>query len=56
MDEKVRELINSGASEEKFREEMTKSGFESMGKEGLELVDSGVTSLSEYLRTMYDAR
>lgn len=56
MDDRVRELISSGASEAKFREEMTKSGFESMGKEGLELVAAGVTSLPEYLRTMYDAR
>jgi type IV pilus assembly protein PilB len=56
MDNDIRDLVSSGAGESEIREKLAKKGFVSMTKEGLGLVDSGVTSLREYIRTMYDAK
>jgi type IV pilus assembly protein PilB len=56
MDDEVRKLVFSGAGETEFREEMGKRGFVGMNQEGVGLVAEGVTSLKEYLRTMYDAK
>lgn len=56
VDDEVRKLVFSGAGETEFREEMGKRGFTGMSREGVRLVNEGVTSLKEYLRTMYDAR
>lgn len=56
MEDDVRALVSSGAVESAFREELSKKGFSGMDKEGIRLVDEGLTSLSEFVRTMYDAR
>jgi type II secretory ATPase GspE/PulE/Tfp pilus assembly ATPase PilB-like protein len=56
MQDEIRQLVSSGAVESAFREELTKRGFRRMDEEGIRLVDEGITSLSEYIRTMYDAR
>lgn len=56
ISDESRKLINSGAGENEFRDTLAKNGFVGMGREGLDLVDSGVTSIREYIRTMYDAR
>jgi type IV pilus assembly protein PilB len=56
MNEEVRKLVTSGADEAAFRQELERAGFSGMNKEGLRLVDEGVTSLREFIRTMYDAK
>jgi type II secretory ATPase GspE/PulE/Tfp pilus assembly ATPase PilB-like protein len=56
MDDKLKQLVTSGASENQMRDELIGAGFEDMAKEGIRLVDNGMTSLEEYLRVMYDAR
>ena len=56
MDEETRQLIFSGADEEVFKRELLKKGFRTMNEEGIRLVDEGVTSIPEFIRTMYDAR
>lgn len=56
MNEEASKLIFSGAGEAEFRQEIVKKGFSGMNKEGIRLVNEGVTSLKEYLRTMYDAK
>ena len=55
-DDEIRRLVLSGAQETEFSQELAKGGFAGMNKEGIRLVDEGVTSLSEFIRTMYDAR
>lgn len=56
MNEEARKLVFAGAEEDEFRAAMKKDGFMEMSQEGLNLVDQGITSLGEYIRTMYDAR
>lgn len=56
MNDKLRDLVSRGAGETDFQEELVGQGFSGMTKEGIKLVDDGVTTLQEYLRTMYDAR
>lgn len=56
MEDNVRQMVSSGAGETEFRDELAKKGFLGMDKEGIRLVDEGVTSLREFIRTMYDAR
>ncbi len=56
MDDDIRKLVISGASETEFRSEMVQRGFVGMDKEGIRLVDEGVTSIREFVRTMYDAK
>ena len=56
MDDKLRQLVSLGSSEAQLRDELKSSEFVDMPTEGIRLVDTGVTSLAEYLRTMYDAR
>lgn len=56
MDEGVRQLVLTEASETKFHDELVKKGFKTMNEEGVRLVDEGATSISEFIRTMYDAR
>jgi type IV pilus assembly protein PilB len=56
MDDDVRRLIVSGAGETQFKQELAKKNFAWMDHEGLRLVDEGVTSLSEFVRTSQDAR
>ena len=54
--ETVRNLVFSGAGETEFAKELGLSGFRSLTSEGLRMVDEGVTSVREYIRTMFDAR
>lgn len=56
MDDEVRSYIVNRASEEEMKTELKMKGFSSMNEQGWKLVDDGVTSISEYVRTMYDAR
>lgn len=56
MDEDIRKMVLDQVGEEKFKDELNKKGFGSMTTEGLALVDQGITSISEYIRTMYDAK
>lgn len=56
MDDDIRNLVSSGTGETQFRDELARKGFVNMAKEGIGLVDQGVTSLREYIRTVYDAR
>lgn len=56
MDEETRRLVLAGASEEEFKKELFKKGFKTMNEDGIRLVDEGVTSIPEFIRTMYDAR
>lgn len=56
MNDDIRKLVSSGSGETEFTEELKKSGFTGLVKEGLRLVDEGATSLPEFIRTMYDAR
>ena len=56
MDDDIRNLISAGTGETQFRDELARKGFVSMAREGIDLVDEGVTSLREYIRTVYDAR
>ena len=56
MTDDVRKLVFANASETEFRNKMREKGFEGMNAEGVRLVEEGVTSLREFLRTMYDAR
>ena len=56
MDDDVRNLISAGTGETQFRDELKKKGFSDMNQEGVALVDSGITSIAEYMRTVYDAR
>lgn len=56
MEDNVRQLVTSGSVESAFRDELAKKGFLGMDQEGIRLVDEGVTSLREFIRTMYDAR
>jgi type II secretory ATPase GspE/PulE/Tfp pilus assembly ATPase PilB-like protein len=52
----VRDLVSNGAGETKFKEEIEKNGFIGMDQEGVRLVDEGVTSIREWIRTVNDAR
>ena len=54
--DEIRRLISSGAGETEFKQELDKAGFVGLLQEGLRLVDEGITSLPEFIRTMYDAR
>ncbi len=56
VNDDVRKLVFSGAGETVFREEMAKKGFTGMDSEGVRLVDEGVTSIREFVRTLHDAR
>jgi type IV pilus assembly protein PilB len=56
MSDDVRKLAFANATETDFRQRMKEKGFEGMNVEGVRLVEEGVTSLREFLRTMYDAR
>ncbi len=56
MQDRVRDLVVANAGETEFKSEIVKSGFTGMNHEGIRLVDEGVTSLREFVRTMYDAR
>jgi type II secretory ATPase GspE/PulE/Tfp pilus assembly ATPase PilB-like protein len=56
MDDDVRGLVAQGVNESVFRENMKSKGFLDMSHEGLALVDSGTTSLREYIRTINDAK
>ena len=56
MSDEVRKLAFANATEKEFRLKMKEKGFEGMNAEGVRLVEEGVTSLREFLRTMYDAR
>ena len=56
MDDRVRRMVIAGTDETEFRKELAKAGFVGMNREGIRLVDEGVTSLREYIRTMYDAK
>jgi type IV pilus assembly protein PilB len=56
MNDQIRHLISAGSGETEFTQELGKSGFTGLVREGLRLVDEGVTSLPEFIRTMYDAR
>jgi len=56
MNEDMRRMVLSGAGEGEFHQELIKTGFVDMNKEGIGLVNSGVTSMNEFVRTMYDAR
>lgn len=56
MTEEARQMVTAGTGENEFRTKLIEKGFKSMAHQGLELVDAGVTSIREYIRTMYDAR
>ncbi len=56
MNDGIRKLVTDGDSEVKLREELAKDGFKPMTTEGIRLVDEGVTSLKEFIRTIYDAK
>lgn len=56
MDDDIRDMVSAGTGETEFREELKKKNFVSMNQEGLALVDQGITSIGEYIRTVYDAR
>jgi len=56
MDDGVRQMVTSVASESEFRAGLNSKGWVGMNHEGIRLVDEGVTSLREFVRTMYDAR
>jgi type II secretory ATPase GspE/PulE/Tfp pilus assembly ATPase PilB-like protein len=56
MNEDARELVFSGVDEAQFRAELVRKGYKGINQEGVRLVEEGITSLREYLRTMYDAR
>lgn len=56
VDDNLRQMITSTAGESEFRSQLAGRGFVGMDQEGLRLVDEGITSLREYIRTMYDAR
>jgi type II secretory ATPase GspE/PulE/Tfp pilus assembly ATPase PilB-like protein len=56
MDDIIRKLVSDGAGETEISNSLTDSGFTGMTSEGIRLVDEGVTSLREFIRTMYDAK
>ncbi len=56
MNDEIRKMVIAGEGETQFKEGLQGKGFVSMNQEGLKLVDSGITSLREYIRTIYDAR
>jgi len=56
MDDGIRQMVTSVASESEFRAGLNSKGWVGMNHEGIRLVDEGVTSLREFVRTMYDAR
>ena len=56
VNDSVRDLISSNPSETEFVTKLTELGYKNMQLAGLDLVDSGVTSIREYIRTVYDAR
>jgi len=56
MTDDVRKLVFTHATETEFRQKLQEKGFEGMNAEGVRLVEQGVTSLREFLRTMYDAK
>jgi type II secretory ATPase GspE/PulE/Tfp pilus assembly ATPase PilB-like protein len=56
MNDSVRELLLNNPSESEFSDKLKEQGFKNMQQAGLELVDSGITSIREYIRTVYDAR
>lgn len=55
-DDDIRELILAGAEESEVRKKLAEKGFEGMNKQGIRLVDEGVTSIREYIRTVQDAK
>lgn len=56
INDQIRDLLLTDPSEVEFTAKIKEQGFKSMQQAGLELVDSGVTSIREYIRTVYDAR
>lgn len=56
MNDSIRDLLLANPSETEFSAKLKDQGFKTMQQAGLELVDSGVTSIREYIRTIYDAR
>ena len=56
MTDGVRQMVTLGTGESEFRQKLHDQGFVGMARQGLDLVDAGITSLREYIRTMYDAR
>lgn len=56
MDEVIRKAVSDGVGEQEIRERVKSSGFVSMGSEGGMLVEQGITSLPEFLRTTFDAK
>lgn len=56
MNDEIRKMVIARVGETDFREELKKQGFVDINQEGLKLVDTGVTSLREYMRTLHDAR
>lgn len=56
MNDNIRDLLLANPSEAEFSTKLKEQGFKNMQQAGLELVDSGVTSIREYIRTVYDAR
>jgi type II secretory ATPase GspE/PulE/Tfp pilus assembly ATPase PilB-like protein len=56
MDDQIRSLVNTGAGETEFRQDLSLRGYRNLNQEGIRLVDEGTTSIREYIRTMFDAR
>lgn len=56
INEEARKMIMLGTAEDEFRDHLMKQGYDPMNREGIRLVEEGVTSLREFLRTMYDAK
>src|SRR3990172_3364654 len=56
MDDGIRELVTRAAGETEFNNQLLERGFETMNDQGWKLVDGGATSLSEYIRIMFDAK
>lgn len=56
MNEAARNSVASGVGEVELRKKFEENGYVGMDRQGIKLVEDGVTSLSEFLRTMYDAR
>ena len=56
ISETVRKAVTEGVDEAEFRQRLVGSGFKTMSEEGALLVEQGITSLPEFLRTTYDAR
>ena len=56
MDDDLRELVITRAGESQFKEKLVQKGYRGMNEEGAALVDSGVTTIREFIRTTEDAR